>query len=154
MRAIATVKTRSTNISPFSRCRETSYYDLVQGPIHFFMLDSDSREPDGTSSSSKQALWLKEKLAGSNALFNVMVAHQPPFTSGDGQGATAYMCWPFKSWGADAVLSGDDHLYERVSGNDGLPYFVNGLGGNPSAKISAARRPAARCASTTTWAPC
>jgi hypothetical protein len=31
-------------------------------------------------------------------------------------------------WGADAVIAGHDHLYERVQAN-GLPYFVNGAGG-------------------------
>ena len=38
------------------------------------------------------------------------------------------MQWPFRAWGADAVLGGHDHIYERLS-VDGLPYFVNGLGG-------------------------
>jgi len=31
------------------------YYDLVRGPVHFIVLDSDPREPDGTASSSTQA---------------------------------------------------------------------------------------------------
>ncbi len=39
------------------------------------------------------------------------------------------MQWPYQAWGADAVLSGHDHLYERIILN-GFPYFVNGLGGN------------------------
>jgi hypothetical protein len=38
------------------------------------------------------------------------------------------MRWPFRQWGAEAVLSGHDHTYER-STIDGIPYFVNGLGG-------------------------
>jgi hypothetical protein len=38
------------------------------------------------------------------------------------------MRWPFKAWGADAVLSGFYHVYERLL-VDGLPYFVNGSGG-------------------------
>ena len=38
------------------------------------------------------------------------------------------MRWPFKAWGADAVLSGFYHVYERLL-VDGLPYFVNGAGG-------------------------
>jgi hypothetical protein len=36
--------------------------------------------------------------------------------------------WPFDEWGADAVFSGDDHVYERIV-HSGLPYFVSGLGG-------------------------
>jgi hypothetical protein len=38
------------------------------------------------------------------------------------------MRWPFKTWGADAVLSGYYHVYERLLVDD-LPYFINGLGG-------------------------
>ncbi len=38
------------------------------------------------------------------------------------------MQWPFQEWGASAVLSGHDHIYERLLA-DGIPYFVNGLGG-------------------------
>jgi hypothetical protein len=39
------------------------------------------------------------------------------------------MQWPFQAWGADLVLSGHDHTYERID-RDGLTYVVNGLGGN------------------------
>jgi tartrate-resistant acid phosphatase type 5 len=38
------------------------------------------------------------------------------------------MQWPFAAWGATAVLAGHDHDYERLTVG-GLPYFVNGLGG-------------------------
>ena len=38
------------------------YYDFVQGPVHFFALNSDTNEPDGTSSSSTQGLWLQNGL--------------------------------------------------------------------------------------------
>jgi hypothetical protein len=40
------------------------------------------------------------------------------------------MRWPFQEWGASAVLSGHDHLYERLLVN-GTPFFINGLGGGP-----------------------
>jgi hypothetical protein len=40
------------------------------------------------------------------------------------------MRWPFAKWGADAVLSGHSHTYERIERN-GIVYFVNGLGGAP-----------------------
>jgi hypothetical protein len=38
------------------------------------------------------------------------------------------MQWQYQDWGADAVLAGHDHTYERIVLN-GFPYFVNGLGG-------------------------
>ena len=38
------------------------------------------------------------------------------------------MRWPFKAWGADAVLAGHQHSWERMRVDD-IPYLVSGLGG-------------------------
>ncbi len=111
----------------FNFYNQTTYYDFIQGPVHFFMLDSDQNEPDGTSATSDQAKWLKKSLAASTSAFNVIVFHHAPYSSG-WHGPTNYMRWPFKEWGADAVLTGHDHIYERLLVN-GLPYFINGIGG-------------------------
>lgn len=103
------------------------YYDFVRGPVHFFMLDTDEREPDGAGPDSIQARWLEQRLAQSSARWKLVFAHHAPYSSGrvpDFQ----HMRWPFKAWGADAVLSGYYHVYERLLVDD-LPYFVNGLGG-------------------------
>lgn len=43
------------------------YYDFVSGPVHFFMLDTDEREPDGASATSLQARWLERRLSESTA---------------------------------------------------------------------------------------
>jgi len=111
----------------FSFYNENGYYDFTKGELHFFVLDSDSNEPDGISSTSEQAKWLRKGLAASSSDFNIVVFHHAPFSSGK-HGSTLYMQWPFKAWGADAIISGHDHLYERID-VDGLPYFVNGVGG-------------------------
>ncbi len=111
----------------FSFYNEKGYYDFTQGSVHFFILDSDPKEPDGTSATSKQAKWLKSGLAASTAPFNIVVLHHAPYSSGD-HGSNVYMQWPYKDWGADAVLAGHDHIYERLMVNN-LPYFVNGIGG-------------------------
>lgn len=105
------------------------YYDFIKGPVHFFVIDSDTNETDGRDSSSVQAQWLKNKLAQSSSRFNIVYFHHPPYCSGFINGSEAVMRWPFKSWGVSAVMSGHEHLYERLSVN-GLTYFVNGLGGN------------------------
>lgn len=103
------------------------YYDFVRGPVHFFAINSTSSETSGRSSSSSQALWLKDRLAQSTAPWKIVYFHHPPYSSGK-HGSTAIMQWPFKEWGATAVLSGHDHDYERII-RDGFPYMVNGLGG-------------------------
>lgn len=105
------------------------YYDFTWGPMHLFAISADSREPDGVGMSSPQAAWLKERLASSSASWKIVYFHQPPYSSGI-HGSVDWMRWPFKEWGATAVLSGHDHTYERLL-IDGLPYFINGLGGGP-----------------------
>jgi tartrate-resistant acid phosphatase type 5 len=104
------------------------YYDFVQGPIHFFVVNSNPEELHGTGSSSKQAKWLKRQLKASSSKCNVVVAHHPPYSSDGEHGPARYMRWPFAEWGADVVLSGHNHGYERVMRN-GIVYFTNGLGG-------------------------
>lgn len=104
------------------------YYDFVQGPVHFFMLDSDSSEANGNTSSSVQGRWLQTQLANSSSSWNVVVFHHAPYSSGSVHGSSDWMQWPFASWGADVVISGHEHIYERIV-RAGIVYFVNGLGG-------------------------
>jgi hypothetical protein len=103
------------------------YYNYVWGPVHFFVLDSDTNEPDGADINSKQAAWLQSQLAISESPWKIVYMHHPPYSSGL-HGSIARMQWPYASWGADVVISGHDHTYERIS-RDGITYFVNGLGG-------------------------
>jgi len=103
------------------------YYDVVRGPVHLFVIDSDPHEPDGNTSASTQAVWLQSQLASSAAPWKLIYFHHPPYSSGE-HGSNAWMQWPFQTWGASAVLAGHDHDYERIV-ISGFPYFVNGLGG-------------------------
>jgi hypothetical protein len=105
------------------------YYDVPLGPVHIFMLDSDSREPDGVGRSSAQAAWLQQALASSSAPWKLVLMHHSPYSSGY-HGPVDWMLWPFAEWGASAVFAGHDHTYERLL-VDGIPYFINGLGGGP-----------------------
>ncbi len=111
----------------FSLPGNERYYDFVQGPVHFFMLDTDQREPDGASASSVQGRWLERKLSQSKAPWKLVYSSHAPYTS-HRVPDVEYMRWPFKAWYADAIFSGFYHVYERLH-VDGLPYFVNGAGG-------------------------
>jgi hypothetical protein len=111
----------------FSLPGNERYYDFVWSPVHFFALDSDSREPDGVNASSTQADWLQARLAAASEPWKIIYMHHPPYSSGL-HGSITWMRWPFQDWGASAVLSGHDHTYERIQ-IDAFPYFVNGLGG-------------------------
>jgi tartrate-resistant acid phosphatase type 5 len=104
------------------------YYDYVWGPVHFFVLDSDDREPDGNTVSSKQAAWLQNRLGASTSAWNLVYLHHSPYSSGSVHPSDVTVQWPYAAWGADAVLSAHSHTYERIL-RDGIVYFVNGLGG-------------------------
>lgn len=112
----------------FSLPGNERYYDVVAGSVQFFFLDSDTLEPDGTSSSSIQAQWLQARLSTSTARWKIVIFHHPPYTSGTTHGPTARMQWPFRQWGVTAVLCGHEHIYERIV-IDNVLYIVNGLGG-------------------------
>lgn len=103
------------------------YYDFVWGDVHLFAVDSDPHEPDGITADSVQARWLERALAGSTSRWQIVYFHHPPYSSGS-HGSSTALRWPFKRWGADLVLAGHDHHYERLE-IDGLTYIVNGLGG-------------------------
>lgn len=104
------------------------YYDVVVGRTHVFVLNSNPDEPDGITATSRQAVWLRKRLAASRSRFNVVIDHHPPYSSDSVHGSTTALQWPFAAWGADVVLSGHAHVYERIERN-GITYLVNGLGG-------------------------
>lgn len=104
------------------------YYDYIKGDIHFFVINSNQSERDGTSSTSTQGTWLKNKLAASKSKWNIVYFHHSPYASDKVHGSSLWMRWPFKAWGADVVMSSHSHIYERII-RDNFPYFVNGLGG-------------------------
>jgi tartrate-resistant acid phosphatase type 5 len=110
------------------------YYDVVRGPVHLFAINSDTDEPDGITSTSVQAQWLRNKLAASTAPWKIVYFHHPPYSS---RTSWTNLQWPFKSWGADAVLSGHAHVYERVM-RDGIPFITNGLGGDSTGSFNTA----------------
>ncbi len=104
------------------------YYDFTWGSAQYFIVDSDPDEPDGNDVGSVQAKWLESTLASSDYRWKIVIMHHAPYSSGH-HGSITWMQWPFGDWGADVVLSGHDHTYERISPPDDILYFVNGLGG-------------------------
>ena len=103
------------------------YYTVRRGPLELFVVDSDPHEPDGVTADSAQGRWLRAALASSDAPHRIVLFHHPPFSSGP-HGSTCELQWPFRAWGATAVLSGHDHSYERFA-TGGMPYVVVGTGG-------------------------
>src|SRR5688500_2492212 len=110
------------------------YYTFTKGSVQFFVLDSDSKEPDlgfvnatTSTASSRQARWLRLALRRSRPSWKIVVMHHAPCASAQMHWPSQRMQWPFARWGASAVLTGHDHHYERIERR--IPYFVNGSGG-------------------------
>jgi predicted phosphodiesterase len=104
------------------------YYDFVLGDFHVFALNCVQYEPDGVADTSFQAMWLKNRLMHSTQKFNIVYFHYPPYCSCNVHGSCSFMQWPFKAWGATAVFSGHNHVFEHLI-IDSLNYFVCGVGG-------------------------
>ena len=101
------------------------YYEVVYGNVHFFVLNSNTAEPDGNTSVSLQAEWLMAKLALSASPWKVVVLHHSPYSL---EADNSVMQWPFETWGAHMVLAGSDWFYERITQGN-VPFINNGLGG-------------------------
>lgn len=110
------------------------YYKITIGEASFFVLNSgysdvDPREADGIGIGSNQVAWLTTELAASGSTWNIVVLHKSPYGSD-----TAYysgdVTWrlDFRTLGADLVVSGHQHIYERLL-VDRIPFIVCGLGG-------------------------
>jgi hypothetical protein len=102
------------------------FYDFMQGPVHFFAIDSDTARRDSDDLLAQKA-WLKKQLAGSSAAWHVVFFHQSAYSSAKHR-SDPLMQWSFAEWGADVVFQGHDHVYERIL-RDGIVYFISGNGG-------------------------
>jgi acid phosphatase type 7 len=111
------------------------------GAWHVVVLDANCGSVEGgCGPDSPQVRWLRDDLAASSARCTLAMWHQPRFSGGDHGDATAVA--PF--WdvlyaaGADLVLNGHDHDYERFAPQDptgaldearGITQIVVGTGG-------------------------
>jgi hypothetical protein len=97
------------------------YYDFSVGQVHFYVLDSDDREPDGIEWRSKQADWFRQRIAENPGdCFRFVVFHHPAVSTKIDQTSFCGGCepvpemdWPFESFGIDGVFSGHAHWAER-----------------------------------------
>lgn len=102
-------------------------YSTGAGGMRFFVVDSTTALDD-PADAQRQRDWLRSALQRSTARWKVVVLHHPPYSSGTAHGSSPELRWPFREWGADLVLSGHEHNYERLV-EGGLTYVVDGAGG-------------------------
>jgi acid phosphatase type 7 len=113
-------------------------YDL--GEWHIIALDSECEETNDCVLDSKQGRWLSADLAASDAMCTMALWHVPRFSSGFHQNDNdldAFWRLLYAA-GADVIVNGHDHDYERFAPQDpdavedrqrGIREFVVGTGG-------------------------
>jgi hypothetical protein len=117
------------------------YYSYDLGEWHLVALNSNCEEVGGCDASSPQVRWLKVDLAKDDKSCTLAYFHHPLFTSGKyrpGIPEVKPLWEALYAAGADVVLNGHDHNYQRFAPQDpsgeadperGIRQFVVGTGG-------------------------
>jgi 3',5'-cyclic AMP phosphodiesterase CpdA len=116
------------------------YYSYDLGTWHVVVLNSNCGEIGGCAAGSPQEKWLREDLGAHPAACTAAMWHHPRFSSAEhGDDDSTKDLWKaLEEAGAEVVLSGHDHTYERFAPQDadgrrdverGVRQFVVGTGG-------------------------
>ena len=102
------------------------YYRFTKGDVEFFALDSNYMDP-------KQLDWVTKQLQNSKAKWKIAYFHHPLYsharTHGSDLDLRARLQPLFELYKVNIVLSGHDHVYERMKPQGGIYYFVEGESG-------------------------
>jgi acid phosphatase type 7 len=127
------------------------YYSYDLGEWHIIVLNTNCRDVGGCETGSPQEQWLQDDLAAHPAACTLAYGHHPRFSSGIGHDEpqivardavqtdqTGAFWTALYAAGADVVLAGSEHNYERFAPQDpagshdperGIRQFVVGTGG-------------------------
>lgn len=124
------------------------YYSYDLGEWHIVAMNSVCTDI-ACGSDSRQVQWLIEDLQASNSKCTLMYWHHPRFSSGLAAGTSAVSAFWRTAYemGADVVVNGHDHNYERFApldagGNadtNGIQLFIVGTGGAVLREMGAIR---------------
>jgi hypothetical protein len=110
---------------PFNM-RGDRYYTFARRNVRFFVLDT-------TAFDAGQLTWIERELAAAPEEWKVCYFHHPLYSNGLRHGAEVDLrplLEPlFVKYGVQVVFSGHDHVYERLTPQQGVQYFVSGAGG-------------------------
>ncbi len=115
-------------------------YDLGVGAWHVISLASSCSQAGGCEAGSPQETWLRADLAANTSSCVVAYWHHTRFSSSSGHGSddrTEDLWQALYDAGADIIIQGHDHTYERFAKQDavgnadpnGIRSFVVGTGG-------------------------
>lgn len=120
--------------------RGKGYYSYELGAWHIVVLNSNCSQVGGCNQGSLQEQWLQSDLAAHPAFCTLAYWHEPLFSAGPHGNATqmAPLWQDLYDAGAEIVMAGHDHDYERFAPQDaqgvadpqfGIREFVAGTGG-------------------------
>jgi hypothetical protein len=124
------------------------YYSYDLAGWHIVALNSECDRIGGCGAGSPQERWLKNDLAAHPAACTLAYWHRPRFSSGTHGNEAAYDAFwqDLYAGGADVVLDGHDHDYERFAPMrpdgtadpvKGIREFVTGTGGDSQYRFHA-----------------
>ena len=102
------------------------YYTFNRKNARFFILDSNQMDP-------KQLAWIDDALKQSQDEWKICYFHHPLYSDGRRHGPDVQLRVALEpllvKYGVNLVLSGHDHIYERLTPQKGIAYFVAGSAG-------------------------
>jgi predicted phosphodiesterase len=102
------------------------YYTYVRRNARFVVADTNFLDP-------AQIKWIDTTLDGAREQWKIVYFHHPLYSNGDRHGSNIELRVRLEpllvKHGVDVVLSGHDHIYERLKPQRGITYFVAGSGG-------------------------
>jgi 3',5'-cyclic AMP phosphodiesterase CpdA len=111
--------------APFNMGGER-YYTFARQNARFIVLDTNILD-------ARQLEWLKNALAASREDWTIVTFHHPLYSNAGRHGSSLELRVVLEpilvQYHVDVVLSGHDHVYERLRPQKGITYFVAGSGG-------------------------
>jgi hypothetical protein len=102
------------------------YYSYSTKNVRFFALDSNKVD-------QKELAWLENALKSSQDEWKICYFHHPLYSDGGTHGSSVDVRVLFEplfvTYGVNVVFSGHDHIYERLTPQKGIYYFVEGAAG-------------------------
>jgi hypothetical protein len=142
--------------------RDKGYYSYDVGAWHLIALNSNCSDVGGCEAGSPQQQWLQSDLAQHATVCTLAYWHHARFSSGlHGNADAMQAIWQtLQDAGADVVLSGHDHDYERFAPQTatgvadptaGLREFVVGTGGRDHYAFDTVEQPNSEARSSDTF---
>jgi hypothetical protein len=102
------------------------YYTYATRNVRFFALDSNKVD-------QQELAWLDAELAKAQEDWKICYFHHPLYSDGGTHGSAIDVRVLFEplfvKYGVNVVFAGHDHIYERITPQKGIYYFVEGSSG-------------------------